>query len=184
MFDGFPSAIAFTIGPLSIGWYGIGYALGWRVAYQVMARLAKRAGEDADLLINGMIVVAIAALVGGRAYHVIDQWEALYASDPIKVILPPVLRARRLRRADPGPIAAFLYARWLGMPFLRWADIVAPGLFAMQMIGRWGNYFNQELYGPPTTLPWGIPIDAAHRVADYPLNLFPGGDPVPPAVPL
>ncbi len=173
MFDGFPSAIAFTIGPLSIGWYGIGYALGLAVAYQVMARLAKRAGEDADLLINGMIVVAIAALVGGRAYHVIDQWEALYASDPIKVILPPYAGLGVYGGLILGPVAAFLYARRLGMPFLRWVDIVAPGLFAMQMIGRWGNYFNQELYGPPTTLPWGIPIDAAHRVADYPLNLFP-----------
>jgi hypothetical protein len=51
--------------------------------------------------------------------------------------------------------------------FLRWADIVAPGLFTMEAIARWGNFFNQELYGPPTTLPWGIPIDCAHRVAAY-----------------
>lgn len=173
MFDGYPSAIAFTIGPLSIGWYGIGYALGLAVAYQVMVRLARRAGENADLLINGMIVVAIAALIGGRAYHVIDQWEALYQSDPIKVILPPYSGLGVYGGLILGPIAALLYARRMGMPFLRWTDIVAPGLFAMQMIGRWGNYFNQELYGPPTTLPWGIPIDAAHRVAEYPINLFP-----------
>ena len=54
-----------------------------------------------------------------------------------------------------------------GVPFARWADIVAPALFVMQAIGRWGNYFNQELYGPPTTLPWGIPIDCAHRLAGF-----------------
>ncbi len=67
-----------------------------------------------------------------------------------------------------GTIAAFLYARYKRVPFLRWADIVAPGLFVMQAIARWGNFFNQELYGTPTTLPWGIPIDCAHRIAAYP----------------
>ena len=59
------------------------------------------------------------------------------------------------------------------MPFARWADIIAPALFVMQAIGRWGNYFNQELYGPPTTLPWGIPIDCAHRIEAYACAAFP-----------
>jgi hypothetical protein len=60
-----------------------------------------------------------------------------------------------------------VYVRRTHQSFWRWADVVAPGLFVMQAIGRWGNFFNQELYGPPTTLPWGIQIDAAHRVGDY-----------------
>ena len=55
----------------------------------------------------------------------------------------------------------------------RWADIIAPGIFLMQAAGRWGNFFNQELYGPPTNLPWGIAIDCAHRVIDYPCTTFP-----------
>ncbi len=59
------------------------------------------------------------------------------------------------------------------MSFSRWADIVAPTLFVMQAIGRWGNYFNQELYGPPTTLPWGIPIDCTHRLVVYACSAFP-----------
>ena len=63
-----------------------------------------------------------------------------------------------------GTVAAFLYARYKRVPFLRWADIVAPALFVMQAVARWGNFFNQELYGTPTSLPWGIPIDCAHRV--------------------
>ena len=53
-----------------------------------MVRLARRAGEDAEILANGIIIVAVAALIGGRAYHVIDQW-ALYQNDPIKIFLPP-----------------------------------------------------------------------------------------------
>jgi phosphatidylglycerol:prolipoprotein diacylglycerol transferase len=54
-----------------------------------------------------------------------------------------------------------------------WADIIAPALFLMQAIGRWGNFFNQELYGPPTSLPWGIAIDCAHRIAANPCSSFP-----------
>ena len=98
MFDSVPSATAFTLGPLTIGWYGIGYASGLAAAYLLLVRLSKRAGEDPDILGNGMIIVAVAALIGGRAYHVIDQWEELYKADPVKIFLPPVLRARCLRR--------------------------------------------------------------------------------------
>jgi phosphatidylglycerol:prolipoprotein diacylglycerol transferase len=54
-------------------------------------------------------------------------------------------------------------------------DIAAPGVFVMQGVARWGNFFNQELYGPPTNLPWGIAIDCAHRVAEYACP--PGSDP-------
>jgi phosphatidylglycerol:prolipoprotein diacylglycerol transferase len=121
-----------------------------------------------------LIVVAIAALIGGRAYHVIDQWDALYKADPVKIFLPPYAGLGVYGGIVTGTIAAWLYARYKGVPFLRWADIIAPGLFVMQAIARWGNWFNQELYGTPTTLPWGIPIDCAHRLQDvYSCSAFP-----------
>ena len=167
-----PDPIAIQLGPIPVYWYGIGYALGLAAAYMVMVRLARRAGEDADILANAMIVVAIAALIGGRLYHVIDQW-ALYQNDPITIILPPYSGLGVYGGIALGTLAAWLYARHKGLPFLRWADIVAPGLFVMQAIARWGNFFNQELYGTPTTLPWGIPIDCAHRIAAYPCETFP-----------
>ena len=174
MLDFIPNATALQLGPLTIGWYGIGYAVGLAAAYLVMVRLARRAGEDPDILGNGMIVVALAALIGGRAYHVIDQWDALYKADPAKVFLPPYSGLGVYGGIVTGTIAAFLYARYKGVPFLRWADIIAPGLFVMQAIARWGNWFNQELYGTPTTLPWGIPIDCAHRLQDvYSCAAFP-----------
>ena len=172
MFGFTPDPIAFQIGSIPVYWYGIGYAVGLALAYMVMVRLARRAGENADLLGNGMIIVALAALVGGRLYHVIDQW-ALYKDDPIKIILPPYSGLGVYGGIVFGTIAAFLYARSKHVPFLRWADIVAPGLFVMQAVARWGNFFNQELYGPPTKLPWGIPIDCAHRIAAYPCSQFP-----------
>ena len=72
-----------------------------------------------------------------------------------------------------GTIAAWYLTRRWNLSFWTWADIVAPALFVMQGIGRLGIFFNQELYGPPTNLPWGVAIDCAHRVAAYPCSAFP-----------
>jgi phosphatidylglycerol:prolipoprotein diacylglycerol transferase len=172
MLDFVPNPVAFQIGPVPVLWYGIGYAVGLAVAYYVLIRLARAAGEDEGVVGNGIIVVAVAALIGGRLYHVIDQW-ALYKDDLSKIILPPYSGLGVYGGILAGTIAVVLYARWKGVPFWRWADIIAPALFTMQAIARWGNFFNQELYGPPTTLPWGIPIECIHRIAAYPCPTFP-----------
>ena len=172
MLDFIPDPIAFQVGPLPVYWYGIGYAIGLAVAYQILVRLAHRAGEDPEVVGNGMIIVAIAALIGGRLYHVIDQW-ALYQDDFLKIVLPPYTGLGVYGGIATGLIAVVVYTRIKGLPFWRWADIIAPALFAMQAVARWGNFFNQELYGPPTTLPWGIPIDCAHRIAAYACTEFP-----------
>jgi phosphatidylglycerol:prolipoprotein diacylglycerol transferase len=186
MIDLTPTPVALQLGPLPVYWYGICYALGLLAAYQVMVREARRRGLDAEIIINGLIVVAVAALIGGRLYHVIDRW-ALYKDDPITILVP-------IQRGPDGSyffagftglgvygglltgtIAAWLYIRWKHQSFWRWADVVAPALFAMQAIGRWGNFFNQELYGPQTSLPWGIAIQCRNRVAEYACP--PGSDP-------
>jgi phosphatidylglycerol:prolipoprotein diacylglycerol transferase len=88
MVDVTPSPLAFQIGPLAIHWYGIAYALGLAGAYFAIEREARRRGEDTRYLVNGMIVVAVAALIGGRLYHVIDQWQ-LYKDDLTRIVLPP-----------------------------------------------------------------------------------------------
>jgi phosphatidylglycerol---prolipoprotein diacylglyceryl transferase len=187
MIDITPNPIAVQIGPIPIQWYGIGYALGLALTYFVMSREARRRGYDPEILGNGLIIVAIAALIGGRLYHVIDQWQNLYASCPITAVVP-------IRFAEDcsgswtfagfsglgvygglitGTIAAALFLRIKRESFWTWADIVAPGLFAMQFVARWGNFFNQELYGPPTNLPWGIAIECQHRIEAYPCATFP-----------
>ena len=172
MFDLTPDPVAFSIGPIDVYWYGIAYATGLVAVYLLLTRLAERAGRRPEIVGNGMIVVAIAALIGGRLYHVIDQWQ-LYRDNLPAIVLPPYSGLGVYGGLATGVLAAWLYARRIGEPFLRWADIVAPGLFLMQAIGRWGNFFNQELYGPPTSLPWGIPIDCAHRVTPYGCDAFP-----------
>jgi phosphatidylglycerol:prolipoprotein diacylglycerol transferase len=170
-----PSPIAFSIGPLALHWYGVAYAVGLAVAYLVISREARWRGLDVELLTNAMIVVAIAALVGGRLYHVIDQWQ-LYRDDLLRIVLPPYSGLGVYGGIIAGTIAAFLYARGKRQPFLTWADAVAPGLFVMQAIARWGNFFNQELYGAPTNLPWGIAIQCQYRTQGY--ECPPGSDPL------
>jgi phosphatidylglycerol---prolipoprotein diacylglyceryl transferase len=172
MFNLTPDPIALRLGPLDIHWYGIAYAVGLAAVYVLLTRLAERRGLNAELVGNGMLIVAAAALAGGRLYHVIDQWQ-LYANDPLKIILPPYSGLGVYGGIVTGTIAAYLYIRRHHENFWAWADVVAPGLFLMQAIGRWGNFFNQELYGPPTSLPWGIPIDCAHRIDAYPCTAFP-----------
>ncbi len=121
---------------------------------------------------NGIIIVAVAALIGGRLYHVIDQWQR-YKDDLLAIVMPPYTGLGVYGGILTGIIAAFVIFRLWKQPFWKWADVIAPGLFVMQAIGRWGNFFNQELYGPPTDLPWGITIDCAHRVAQYPCTMYP-----------
>src|SRR6187549_2512449 len=128
MFDVPPDPIAFTLGPLTIGWYGLMYAIGLAVVYVILVRLARMSGEDPDVANNGIIIVAVAALIGGRLYHVIDQWQ-LYQDDPIKIVLPPYSGLGVYGGIITGTLAAIWYARRRGVSFPRWADIVAPTLF-------------------------------------------------------
>jgi len=172
MIDITPSSIAIQIGPLPVYWYGIAYAVGLAAAYAVMVRQAAWYGQDPSMVGNGLIIVAIAALIGGRLYHVIDQW-VLYKDDLLKIVLPPYSGLGVYGGLITGTMAGLYLVRRWRVPLRAWVDIVAPGLFVMQAIGRWGNFFNQELYGTPTTLPWGIAIDCAHRVVAYPCDAFP-----------
>ncbi|HET7182200.1 MAG TPA: prolipoprotein diacylglyceryl transferase [Candidatus Limnocylindrales bacterium] len=172
MIDWTPSAVALQLGPFSLYWYGIAYAVGIAGAYWAVTRQARVFGQDTRIVGNGIIIVAIAALIGGRLYHVIDQWQ-LYANDPIKIILPPYSGLGIFGGLITGGLAFLVLARRWHLSAWRWADIVATGIFVMQAAGRVGNFFNQELYGPPTNLPWGIAIDCAHRVVEYPCETFP-----------
>jgi phosphatidylglycerol:prolipoprotein diacylglycerol transferase len=175
MIDFTPSPIALQFGPIAIHWYGIAYALGLAGAFGVIEREARRRGEDTRYLMNGMIFVAVAALIGGRMYHVIDQWQ-LYKDDLAKIVLPPYSGLGVYGGIAAGLVAMVRYTRYRGLNFGIWADIVAPGLLVMQGIARWGNFANQELYGPPTSAPWGIAIQCQNRVAAYACP--PGSDPL------
>lgn len=164
-----PSSGALHIGPLQLRAYGLCIALGvWAAVAVTSRRYAKRGGDPA--LITTIAVWAVpAGIVGARLYHVVTDYE-LYlppAGHPLNafkiwdgglgiwggVALGVLVGARVARRH--GADVAVLF------------DCVAPALPLAQAIGRYGNYFNQELFGKPTTLPWGLRIDVAHRPAVY-----------------
>lgn len=167
-----PDPVAVQLGPLPIHWYGIGYAVGLALAYVVMTREARRRGLDPRVVGDGIVLVTAAGLVGGRAYHVIDQWDR-YARDPLAIVLPPYTGLGVLGGIVTATLALLAFLRRRGQPFWPWADVVAAGAFVMQAVARWGNFFNQELYGPPTGLPWGIAIECPNRVPQYPCATYP-----------
>lgn len=107
-----PDSILFSIGPLAIRWYGLLYAVGLLVAYQFMVREAKRRKLNADLIANGLIIISIAALVGGRLYHVVDAWDR-YSANLIGALIPPYEGLGAPGGLITGTIAlAVLLRRW------------------------------------------------------------------------
>lgn len=170
-----PSAIG--VGPLSIGLYGLGYALGIAVMILVSQSEARRRGYDPALITGAILPVAVCALIGARAYHVIDQW-AYYRDHLAQVVLPPYSGLGLYGGIAGAVVGIAIHCRRHRIPLLVALDVVVPGTLFAQAIARWGNFFNQELYGPPTDLPWAITIDCEHRIAAYDCQLRPD---LPPA---
>ena len=165
--------IALRLGPLSIHWYGIIIASAILVAAWFGTLEVRRRGESPDTGWSMLLWVAVGGIIGARLYHVISAW-GVYVANPALII-----QVWNGGLGIPGAVAGgvlglWIYTRVRGLPTGRWLDIFVLALPLGQAIGRLGNFVNQELYGPPTTLPWGIPIDAAHRVGAWTnLNLFP-----------
>jgi phosphatidylglycerol---prolipoprotein diacylglyceryl transferase len=166
MIDFTPNPIALAIGSIEIRWYGIGYIAAILAGTWLTFRLARQRGEPTERIIDGLIILAIAALIGGRAYHVIDQW-AYYKDHLAQIVLPPYSGLGIYGGLFTGMLALIWYVRRHKLNFWRWGDIIVPGVLLAQAVGRWGNFMNQELYGPPTNLPWGIAIQCQNRVPEF-----------------
>jgi phosphatidylglycerol---prolipoprotein diacylglyceryl transferase len=160
------------LGPLTLGFYGIGYVVAIAVMLLVSRSEARRRGLDPELVTNAIVVVGIFALIGARLYHVAGEWDR-YAGDPLQVVLPPYSGLGVYGGIIGAAVGIWVYVRGKGIPLGRALDVVVPGTLLAQGIARWGNFFNQELYGPPTDLPWGITIDCTHRVAQYSCATYP-----------
>jgi phosphatidylglycerol---prolipoprotein diacylglyceryl transferase len=159
--------IAVQIGPLQLHWYGIIIASAVLIAALLGSRVAQWLGENPEDGWSMLLWVVVAAVIGARIYHVIHEWDSTYSQD--LALIPQVWRGGI---GIPGAVAGGALAIWIwtrvrGLNTARWLDIFAPALLLGQAIGRLGNFVNQELYGPPTTLPWGIPIDATHRIPPW-----------------
>ena len=130
-----------------------------------------------DHVWNGIIWCLIFAIIGARLYHVLTPSPSMAAvgiESPLDYFRNPFelvnIRSGGLGiygGIAGGAVGLWIYARRQRIPVLSWADLAVVGLALGQVFGRWGNFFNQELYGRPTTLPWAVYIDPAHRLPQY-----------------
>jgi phosphatidylglycerol:prolipoprotein diacylglycerol transferase len=159
--------VAFTVGPLAFRWYAIFILSGILAGIWVITRIAQWRGQDASFITDATPIVILVAVLGARLYFVALEWR--YFRNHPDEILGLQLRGLTIHGALAGGVLSFWwYCRRRDQPFLRWADTIAVGIPVGQAIGRWGNWANQEAFGRPTGLPWGVRIDAAHRPAAYP----------------
>ena len=162
-----PSPIIFELGPLALRYYGLCIALGIAVGTWLTGRELARKGYDGSLALDALFFVVPLGFIGARAYHVATDYD-LYADDPFPGVFEVWNGGLGIYGAVAGGFLGVLLFSWYrGISSLAFADAAAPGLVLAQAVGRWGNYFNQELFGRPSNLPWAIRIAPENRPAGY-----------------
>ncbi len=164
----------FTIFGIKIYFYALIIITGALLGAFIASREAKRRGFDGEIVWDLLPWVLMAGIIGARIWHVLTPDSTLLIDGKNPYFLRPleILNIRKGGLGIPGGVMAGVLALWIytrkkKLSFLTWLDILAPGLALGQAIGRWGNYFNQEVYGMPSNLPWAIKIDQAHRLPGF-----------------
>lgn len=161
-----PSPIAFSLGRLDVHWYGLIMAVALFVGYLIVSRLAKRQGMNRKLVGDTIFYAIIVGLLSARLYHVLGN-VPYYVNNPDQ-ILAIWNGGQAIHGALIGGLLVVLFfTKRKKLPFWKFADISSLALILGQALGRWGNYFNQELYGGPTNLPWKLLISPENRLAGY-----------------
>lgn len=142
-------------------WYGFIIGIGVLVSIQTSSWLAKRRGVNEEILWNGAWWALAGGLIGARLYHVLDLWTEVYSLDPISILYIWNGGLGIIGGLFGGFIGLLLFKRFMNydLRFMNLLNIVFFGLPLGQAIGRIGNFINQEVYGLPTDLPWGIHVD-------------------------
>ena len=162
-----PSPVIFEAGPFALRYYGLCIALGIAVATWLTGRELTRKGYDNALALDSLFFVIPLGFIGARAYHVATDYD-LYAADPFPDVFAVWNGGLGIYGAVAGGfLGVFLFSWYRRISPLAFADAAAPGLVLAQAIGRWGNYFNQELFGRPSDLPWAIRIAPENRPAEF-----------------
>ena len=167
-----PSNGVWHLGPVPIRGYALCIILGIVAAIWIgERRWVARGGRPGDVQDIAIWAVPF-GIVGARLYHVATDWERYFGDGENPVTALYVWRGGLgiWGGVALGALGAYLGCRAKGIRFAPLADSLAPGVLIAQAIGRWGNWFNQELYGRPTDLPWGLEIDRDHwpTDCDYP----------------
>ena len=161
-----PDPVLVKIGPITVYWYGFLIVTGAILAAWTSAKVAAREKQDPEHVWNALLLCLLFGVLGARLYHVISSWE-YYAQHPGEILGFQMAGFGIYGAILGGMLGLYIYTRWNKLPFLPWADYAITGVPLAQAIGRWGNFFNQELYGYPTDLPWGVYIDPAHRHPEF-----------------
>ncbi|MDQ6715588.1 MAG: prolipoprotein diacylglyceryl transferase [Actinomycetota bacterium] len=174
-----PTTGVWYLGPLPIRAYAICILAGIVVAVWIaQRRLESRGGTTGQVLDISAWAVPF-GIVGGRIYHLITSPQAYFGEGghPLNAVKIWEGGLGIWGAVALGALGAWIGCRRQGVRFLDFADAAAPGVLVAQALGRWGNYFNNEIHGAPTDLPWGLKVyqwdqQAGHAVVD------PSGDPV------
>jgi prolipoprotein diacylglyceryl transferase len=161
-----PSSNGFSIGPFFAHYYGLCYVVAILAAIWLTRALWRERGGDVDLVHEVALIAVPVGILGGRLYHDVTSWETvphnwwgwLAVWEGGLGIWGGIAL---------GALAGVLFLRHRRVNVALFVDAAAPGLLVAQAIGRVGNYFNQELFGGPTNLPWALHISAAHRPPGY-----------------
>lgn len=164
------------IGPIMIRYYALIILAGAMVAAWLATQEAKRHGKDPEMVWDMLPWLLIGGIIGARLWHVLTPSSSnaamglttqYYFQHPLEILKIWKGGLGIFGGIIGGAIALAIYCRAQKQNFFEWTDIIAPGLLIAQAIGRWGNFVNQEVYGPPSDLPWAIYIDPAHRLPGF-----------------
>ncbi len=138
--------VAFSLGPISVHWYGIIMGTAFFIGTYLARYHAKRAGIDPDHILNMVVWIIPSAILCARAYYVIFEWEQ-YQAHPLDVFAVWKGGLAIHGGLIGGVLAGGLYVRKYRLPFFLTGDVIMPSVILGQAIGRWGNFINQEAHG-------------------------------------
>ena len=165
-----PSQGVWSIGPIPVRGYALSIIAGIVLAVWLTSRRWEAAGHRRDDVMDVAMWAVPAGIIGGRLYHLATDWQTYFGANGRGIVA--ALSIWRGGLGIWGAIALGFLGGWYacrryGLSVAEFADAAAPGIVLAQAMGRLGNWFNQELFGRPTTLPWGLEIDPANRPAGY-----------------
>jgi prolipoprotein diacylglyceryl transferase len=161
-----PSQGILHLGPVPLHIYGLCLAVGVIAATKVTEVRWRQRGHDPKEIADIAVWLVVGGVIGARLYHVVTDYQ-LYTDDWLNALRIWTGGLGIWGAVAGGVVAAVLVARRRKLDTLALLDAGGPGVVLAQAIGRWGNYFNQELFGRPTTLPWAVEIDPVHRPVGY-----------------
>ena len=155
---------------ISLHWYGVIMAVGIIIGGIIAEWGVKQRKGDGEHVWELLIWAAPAGIIGARLWYVLNDMLGggqYYLDNPLQIINLPQGGLHFYGAVLFGALGALIYVKKTGIDFRLFLDAAAPALLVSQAVVRPANFINQELYGPPTELPWGIAIDAAHRIAPW-----------------